>query len=41
MDKRKIAKIYLDLVKVGRRQEDSVPQEIRKEYDELKAESNV
>ncbi|EGG33345.1 MULTISPECIES: CD1375 family protein [Paenibacillus] len=39
MDKRKIAKIYLDLVKAGRREEDSVPQEIRKEYDELKAES--
>ncbi|WP_422659129.1 CD1375 family protein [Paenibacillus sp. EC2-1] len=41
MDKKAMAKIYLDLVKSGRREEASVPEEIRKEYDELKAESNA
>ncbi|WP_170307973.1 CD1375 family protein [Paenibacillus dakarensis] len=41
MDKRALAKIYYDLVKAGRRTEDSVPNVIRTEYDEIKAESTA
>ena len=39
MDKRAMAKIYYDLVKAGRRTEDSVPDVIRAEYDAIKAEA--
>ncbi|WP_186326540.1 hypothetical protein [Paenibacillus sp. Y412MC10] len=38
MDYRAIARVYLDLVNALRREEDSIPQEIRKEYNDLKAE---
>ncbi|MDO7908415.1 CD1375 family protein [Paenibacillus sp. JX-17] len=42
MDKTAFAKIYLDLVKAGRRDESSVPEEIKTEYEQLKeAESNA
>ncbi|MEF7440162.1 hypothetical protein V4V36_24990 [Paenibacillus lautus] len=38
MDYGVIIRVYLDLVNALRREEDSIPQEIRKEYNELKAE---
>jgi len=42
MDKTSIAKIYFDLVKAGRRTEESVPAAIKEEYDKLKeAEHNA
>lgn len=36
MDKRAFAKIYYDLVQAGRRTEDSVPPELKTEYEALK-----
>ncbi|GIP56173.1 CD1375 family protein [Paenibacillus vini] len=36
MDKTAFAKIYLDLVKAGRRTEDSVPEQLKAEYNTLK-----
>jgi len=42
MDKKAFAKIYFDLVKAGRRTEESVPIELKEEYDQLKeAEHNA
>lgn len=38
VDYRAIARVYIDLVNALRREEDSIPQEIRKEYNDLKAE---
>lgn len=41
-DKVAMAKIYIDLVKAGRRTEESVPVEIQEEYNKLKeAEPNA
>ncbi|WP_366294475.1 hypothetical protein [Paenibacillus sp. AN1007] len=39
MDKTVVAKIYRDLVKANRRDESSIPEEFRTEYERLKKEN--
>lgn len=38
MDKKIVAKIYRDLVKANRRDESSIPEEFKAEYERLKEE---
>lgn len=41
MDKTLFARVYIDLVKAGRRREEDVPSDLRDEYDRLKTEAET